>query len=91
MKYWVTWVVVLAIYGALNFLCVWAGEKPGLASFFLWGTTLPVTAIITWGAILIPRRVTLPSKRILGLLTALVYGGLGIASFLTIMNSLGSA
>ena len=90
MKYWSSWIAVLAVYGSLNTWCVWGREGgPGLFSFFLWGTTLPVAAICTWAALLIPRRVTLPSKKILGALTLLVYGTLGILSFWTIMNSWG--
>lgn len=90
MKYWIYWGATLVVYGTLNYLSVWGDSAPGLFNFFMWGTTLPIAAIITWGAILIPRRVILPSKKILGVLTVLAYGALGILSFWTITNMWGS-
>ena len=84
MKISIVWAATLLCYGLLNYACVWMVSKPGLMTFFLWGTTLPVTAMATWGAILIPRRQKFRHKRLLGALTIVAYGTLGILSFWTV-------
>ena len=52
MKLWIQWWVTLAIYGLLNYLFVWMGSTSGIGAYFMWGTTLPVAAMITMVAVI---------------------------------------
>ena len=88
MKLWKIWCVTLAVYGILNYLCVWMSSSPGLFSYFSWGTTFPVAAMVTWSAILLPRRRILRNKGMLGALTVLTYGSLGALSCWTIWTKM---
>lgn len=84
MKLWLIWVAVFVGYVILNYACVWMSSSPGLLAYFSWGTTFPVVVMATWSAILLPRRRILRNKWILGVLTILAYGSLGILSCWTI-------